>query len=51
VRTVRLNFAVPRLVEVLQWHKVRELDPGLQWLRNLITEQAAILPPVAPDAC
>jgi DNA-binding transcriptional LysR family regulator len=51
VRTVRLNFAVPRLVEVLQWHKVRELDPGLQWLRTLITEQAAILPPLAPDAC
>lgn len=51
VRTVRLNFAVPRLVEVLQWHKVRELDPGLQWLRHQITEQAAILPPVAPDAC
>lgn len=41
VRQVRLDFALPRLVEVLQWHKVRELDPGLLWLRTLITEQAS----------
>jgi LysR family nod box-dependent transcriptional activator len=46
---VRLNFTAPRLVEVLQWHKVRELDPGLQWQRNLIIGQAATLPSVAPD--
>ncbi len=40
VREVQLNFALPRLVEVLQWHQVRELDPGLLWLRTLIIEQA-----------
>lgn len=46
VRRVRIDFAVPRLVEVLQWHKVRELDPGGQYLRQLITEQARTLPKV-----
>lgn len=46
VRRVRLDFAVPRLVEVLQWHKVRDLDPGGQYLRQLITEQAAAMPAV-----
>lgn len=43
VRVVQLNFALPRLVEVLQWHQVRDLDPGLLWLRTLIIEQATRL--------
>jgi len=46
VRRVRLDFAVPRLVEVLQWHHVRDLDPGGQWLRRAIIEQAGTLPPI-----
>jgi len=46
VRKVRLDFAVPRLVEVLQWHRVRDLDPGAQWLREVIRENAAALPAV-----
>lgn len=43
VKLVRLDFAVPRIVEVLQWHKLRDLDPGSQWLRQMIVEQAASL--------
>jgi hypothetical protein len=26
----RLNYAAPCLVKVLQWHDVRDLDPGLR---------------------
>lgn len=44
VRLVRLDFEVPRLVEVLQWHKYRDLDPGSVWLRELIIAQAQRLP-------
>jgi len=46
LRRVRLDFAVPRLVEVLQWHQARDLDPGAQWLRQVIIERAALLPPL-----
>jgi LysR family transcriptional regulator, nod-box dependent transcriptional activator len=46
VRCVRLDFSVPRLVEVLQWHKLRDLDPGGQWLRQVIIDQAKTLPPL-----
>lgn len=44
VRLVRLDFEVPRLVEVLQWHKYRDLDPGSVWLRELIFARAQELP-------
>jgi DNA-binding transcriptional LysR family regulator len=44
VRMVRLDFDVPRLVEVLQWHKYRDLDPGSVWLRELIMAHAKRLP-------
>jgi len=47
LRRVRLDFSVPRLVEVLQWHQVRDLDPGAQWLRQVILEEAAALPAVS----
>jgi LysR family transcriptional regulator, nod-box dependent transcriptional activator len=44
VRMVRLDFAVPRLVEMLQWHKYRDLDPGSVWLRELIVQRAQQMP-------
>lgn len=44
VRRVRLDFDVPRLVEVLQWHKYRDLDPGSVWLRELILAHAQRMP-------
>lgn len=47
VRRVKLEFTVPHLVEVLQWHQARELDPGAQWLRQAIIDQAAALPPLS----
>jgi DNA-binding transcriptional LysR family regulator len=46
VRLVKLDFETPRLVDVLQWHKVRDLDPGSVWLRELIVAHAQRLPPL-----
>jgi LysR family transcriptional regulator, nod-box dependent transcriptional activator len=47
VRLVKPAFEIPRLVEVLQWHKYRDLDPGSMWLRDVILAGARALPPLA----
>ena len=44
VRLVKPAFEIPRLVEVLQWHKYRDLDPGSMWFRDMIIEGARALP-------
>jgi DNA-binding transcriptional LysR family regulator len=31
---------IPKLVQMLQWNKVREADPGLRWIRDLCLEVA-----------
>jgi LysR family transcriptional regulator, nod-box dependent transcriptional activator len=36
----------PRLTEVLQWHRYRDDDPGVQWLREQIVAVAVQLPPM-----
>jgi LysR family transcriptional regulator, nod-box dependent transcriptional activator len=46
IRLIEPTFEIPRLVEVLQWHKYRDLDPGSMWLRDAILEGAATLPPL-----
>jgi hypothetical protein len=33
---VRPPIKIPRLVEVIQWHKYRERDPGNAWLRKVL---------------
>jgi DNA-binding transcriptional LysR family regulator len=47
VRLVKPSFEIPRLVELLQWHKYRDLDPGSMWLRDAIVAGARRLPPLA----
>ncbi|MGA2190193.1 MAG: LysR family transcriptional regulator [Steroidobacteraceae bacterium] len=47
IRLVNPAFEIPKLIEVLQWHKYRDLDPGSIWLRDVIIEGARLLPPVA----
>jgi LysR family nod box-dependent transcriptional activator len=47
VRLVKPAFEIPRLIEVLQWHKYRDLDPGSMWLRDVIVAGARALPPLA----
>ncbi|WDS35044.1 LysR family transcriptional regulator [Pseudoxanthomonas sp.] len=44
IRLVRPLFEVPRLVEVLQWHRYRDQDPGNQWVRERIIEMARQIP-------
>jgi len=34
-------FPMPRLVELIQWHKYREADPGRIWLYSLLKDAAA----------
>jgi LysR family nod box-dependent transcriptional activator len=47
IRLVKPEFEIPRLIEVLQWHKYRDLDPGSMWLRDVILAGARSLPPLA----
>ncbi len=44
IRVARPLFEMPRLVEVLQWHRYRDIDPGNQWLRECIIEMAKRMP-------
>jgi len=44
VRLVKPEFDIPKLNEVLQWHKYRDLDPGSMWLRDVIIDSAHALP-------
>ena len=36
----------PRLTEVLQWHRFRDDDPGMRWVREQIIDIAKDLPPI-----
>lgn len=46
IRLVTPTFDIPRLVEVLQWHKYRDLDPSSMWFRDMIVRGARELPSV-----
>lgn len=37
---------MPRLTEVLQWHRYRDDDPGIQWVRERIRATAQTMPAV-----
>lgn len=34
---------IPPLTEVMQWHHIRDRDPGVVWLRSIMREEAEIL--------
>lgn len=38
LKTVRLLFELPPLVETMQWHPSRDRDRALAWLRELLTQ-------------
>lgn len=46
VRLLPPPMETPRLTEVLQWHRYRDGDPALQWLRDQIVQAAAQMPPI-----
>lgn len=46
---VRLHeppMETPRLTEVLQWHRYRDDDPGIQWVREQVIDVARLMPPI-----
>lgn len=40
VRVLPCPVAIPEFVELLQWHRHRDQDPAITWLRSLIREVA-----------
>lgn len=44
LRLIPLPFAMPPMVEVLQWHQVHDYDPAHRWFRSLLTQTVANLP-------
>lgn len=44
LKLLPLPVAIPPMVEVLQWHKVREYDPAHHWFRRLLQDVARTLP-------
>ncbi len=41
VRVLPCPVPIPHFVELLQWHKYKDRDPAIGWLRSLIREVAA----------
>jgi DNA-binding transcriptional LysR family regulator len=46
VTIVEPPFGVIELIEAAWWHPLYATDPALTWLRGIVTEIAASLPPV-----
>ncbi|WP_225784362.1 LysR family transcriptional regulator [Xenophilus sp. Marseille-Q4582] len=44
LRLLEPPFDAPRLTEVLQWHRYRDEDPGVRWVRAQIAEVAHAMP-------
>ncbi len=44
VRVLPCPVEIPHFVELLQWHKYKDRDPAIAWLRSLILEVAQELP-------
>lgn len=46
LRLLAPPMPTPRLTEVLQWHRLRDDDPGVRWVREQIVAVAQQMPPV-----
>ncbi|PZQ77492.1 MAG: nodulation protein NfeD [Variovorax paradoxus] len=46
LRLLEPPMPTPRLTEILQWHRLRDDDPGVRWVREQIQAVARQLPPV-----
>jgi LysR family nod box-dependent transcriptional activator len=44
VRLVKFDFETPPFLQMLQWHRYRDLDPGTIWLREKIIAHANAMP-------
>jgi LysR family nod box-dependent transcriptional activator len=41
IKLLKAPFEMPKLVEVIQWHRYRDADPGRKWLHGLLKSSAA----------
>ncbi|WP_416047709.1 hypothetical protein [Cupriavidus basilensis] len=46
LRIIKCSLDLPRFAENLQWRKYQEGDPAIVWLRKLLRETAARMPPI-----
>ncbi|SEB18862.1 LysR family transcriptional regulator [Variovorax sp. YR216] len=46
LRLLEPPLETPRLTEVLQWHRYREDDPGVRWVREQIIALAEVMPAI-----
>ena len=46
LRLLRPPMDTPRLTEMLQWHRYRADDPGVQWVRDRLIASAQALPKI-----
>lgn len=44
VRVLPMPIELPRLVEMVQWHRVFDLDPAHRWFRRVLKEASADMP-------
>lgn len=49
LKILTLPWDAPQLVMAMQWNRHQQHDPGLSWLRSLLAESAAAMPPL-PDS-
>lgn len=47
LRLLPCPLDIAPMQQSMQWHRYRSTDPGLRWLRGLLAEAAAALPPAA----
>lgn len=47
LKLITSPIEIPPLIEVLQWHKYQDQDPGCVWLRAVLKHAAAKLPQVS----
>jgi LysR family nod box-dependent transcriptional activator len=40
IKVLKAPFEMPKLVEVIQWHRYRDADPGRKWLYGLLKSAA-----------
>src|SRR5580658_5379638 len=40
IKLLKAPFEMPKLVEVIQWHRYRDADPGRKWLYGLLKSSA-----------
>ena len=50
LKLVPLPIEIPRLVELLHWHRAHNQDPAHIWFRQILKEAVAELPSIEPQA-